>query len=135
MPKENLELANSLQMVVPIQSNLFDTDNLEQMSIAEFQQKKDLLSNMKQQVMLQVDSKKMEQALKVMHAMDILLNRMIDINSDEDGNPIVPSAKEMKEYAGAYRDLVGTLNVLSRMDSIDSTGRAANIYLRVEFEG
>lgn len=123
MAGDNLNLSKELQTTIESQPiELIDVDRLETMSVDEFKQQKDLLANMRQQVMLHVDGKKLEENLKVLAVMDKIFDIMI--NSD-----LKPS--EMNAYTKSLRDLSAMLPNFSRMDTIDGYGGSKRFYIDV----
>ena len=132
MPKKDLALANEIMLSTPKQSvDLFDMENLESMSYSEFKEKKDTLALLRQKVMLQVDGHKLQQTIKVMDAMDDILDRMMDVSIDEDGVPCVPTAKDIQNYASALKSLSDIMRNLSRLDTIDGYGTAREINIQI----
>ncbi len=133
MAKKDLELSNELRMTMPKQQvDLFDMDNLEEMSFTEFKEKKDMLSALRQQVMLQVDGRKLQQTIKVMDNIDMILDRMMTIDIDENGKPRKATAKELQAYGAAIRDLSAFMKTSTRLDTIDGYGTAAEIHIKIE---
>lgn len=123
MAGDNLSLSKELQTTIESQPiELIDVDRLETMSVDEFKQQKDLLATMRQQVMLHVDGKKLEENLKVLAVMDKIFDIMI--NSD-----LKPS--EMNAYTKSLRDLSAMLPNFSRMDTIDGYGGSKRFYIDV----
>lgn len=123
MAGDNLSLSKELQTTIESQPiELIDVDRLETMSVDEFKQQKDLLANMRQQVMLHVDGKKLEENLKVLAVMDKIFDIMI--NSD-----LKPS--EMNAYTKSLRDLSAMLPNFSRMDTIDGYGGSKRFYIDI----
>lgn len=135
MAKKDLSLANEVMLNTPQKSvDLFDIENLENMSYSEFKEKKDMLSLLRQKVMLQVDGRKLQQTIKVMDTMDMLLERMMDITVDKDGMPCVPTAKDMQAYASALKNLSDIMKTLSRLDTIDGYGTPKELHFTINFQ-
>lgn len=133
MEKHDLQLSNELRLSMPQQQvDLFDMENLEQMTYAQFKEKKDMLSALRQQVMLQVDGRKLQQSIKTLNAMDMILDRMMNIDVDNDGKPSIPSAKDLQAYSSALRNLSDIMKNLSRLDTIDGYGTATEIHIKIE---
>ena len=133
MAKKDLNLSNELSLSMPQQSvDLFDIDNLEQMTFSQLKEKKDMLSAVRQQVMLQVDSIKLQQSIKTLNVMDMILDRMMSLKVDPDGNPCIPAAKDLQAYASALQSLSNVMPKLSRLDTIDGYGTAAEIHIKIE---
>lgn len=132
MPRKNLELATNLIEIKPQRTvDLFDLENLDNMSYAEFKEKKDMLSLLRQRVYLQVDGRKLQQLVKVMDTMDNILDRMMDVSIDEDGMPCVPSSKDINNYAAALKYLSDIMKNLGRLDTIDGYGTAREINIQI----
>lgn len=136
MGKQDLQLSNELRLSMPQQQiDLFDMENLEQMTYAQLEEKKKMLSKLRQHITLQVDDMKLRQSIKTLNAMDMILDRMMDIGVDNDGKPVVPSAKDLQAYSSAVRNLSDIVRHLSRLDSLDGYGTANTINIRLEYAG
>lgn len=132
MPRKNLEIATNLIETKPQRAvDLFDLENLDNMSYAQFKEKKDMLSLLRQRVYLQVDGRKLQQLVKVMDVMDGILDRMMDVSIDEDGTPCVPSSKDVNNYASALKYLSDIMKNLGRLDTIDGYGTAREINIQI----
>lgn len=132
MSKKDLSLATNLIENQPSKSvDLFDIENLDNMSYAEFKEKKDMLSLLRQKVMLQVDGRKLQQTIRVIDTMDDILDRMTEITVDKDGVPCIPSAKDIQSYATALKYLSDIMKNLGRLDTIDGYGTAREINIQI----
>lgn len=121
MTEEKLELSTELQALVsqnPVE--LLDVDNLETQTMEHFKEQKQRLAEMRQQVTLWVDGKKLEQSLKVLEAMDNTIDSILDPEC---------TPKDRKALTGSLRDLTIILSNLSRLDTIDGYGGAKGFYI------
>lgn len=130
MVQKNLELAKKENEV-----EILSVGEAEAMSIAKAVEEKQILSNRRQQVMLKLDGRRLEQSVKIMDAMDIALDKIINqFSFDEDGEPITMTAMDFKFYTDAYKNLSNSLREVSRLDSVDTGGKAGRISLEIKFE-
>lgn len=131
LPKnEDLSLAQSLELETPVvEAELVEVDNLEEMSLVQFQKEKKALEIKRKNLALRLDGRKLKQAEKIMDAMDITLDRILEAY-DKD----VVSAQDLNFLASAYERLAKTLGTVSRLDTVDGTGKAARITLEVQYE-
>lgn len=126
MIAESAEIDNQDVEIVPV-------EQVEIMSMAQLEDEKQKLAARRQAVMLRLDGRRLEQSVKIMDAMDVALSNMINnFTFDEEGNSKALSAMDFKFYSDAYKNLSQTLNTVSRLDSVDSGGRAGRVELRLE---
>lgn len=109
--------------------------DVEAMTLSEALEKKQELAKRREQVMLAIDGRRLKQTVRVMDAMDVALDNMISgVSYDKDGNIVNLTAMDFKFYSDAYKNLAGTLDRISRLDSVDSGGKSGRISLKIEFE-
>lgn len=131
------EIAELLAESVKEQQELeiVQVNDIETMTLSEALAKKQELAKRREQVMLTVDGRRLQQTIKVMDAMDIALDNMISgCSYDKDGNVINMSAADFKAYSDGYKNLSQTLERISRLDSVDSGGKSGRLSLKIEFE-
>lgn len=123
----NLSLSTEVKDNIPhIDAELVPLDDLEEMTLDEVNRAKKQLSARKQKLQLQVDDRKLKQTMSIVNNMDKILDTMmIKLTADE------VNAMDVKMLADAYKNMLGSLNSISRLDSIDGTGRATKLVLEV----
>lgn len=135
-PKE-LELASMIQESADLENQeveILPVEQVEVMSMSQLQEEKQKLAARRNQVMLKLDGRRLDQSIKIMDAMDVALANMINnFTFDEEGNPVQMTAMDFKFYSDAYKNLVNSLNTVSRLDSVDSGGKAGRVSLKIEF--
>lgn len=135
-PKE-LELASMIQESANLENQeveILPVEQVEVMSMSQLQEEKQKLAARRNQVMLKLDGRRLDQSIKIMDAMDVALANMINnFTFDEEGNPVQMTAMDFKFYSDAYKNLVNSLNTVSRLDSVDSGGKAGRVSLKIEF--
>lgn len=136
-PKE-LELAELIQESGNIESEeieLVPVEQVEIMSMSQLQEEKQKLAARRNQVMLKLDGRRLDQSIKIMDAMDVALDKMINqVSYDEEGNVVELSAMDFKFYSDAYKNLSNSLQTVSRLDSVDTGGKAGRVSLKIEFD-
>lgn len=136
-PKE-LELAELIQESGNIESQEIELVTVEQaelMSMSQLQEEKQKLAARRNQVMLKLDGRRLDQSIKIMDAMDVALDKMINqVSYDEEGNATELSAMDFKFYSDAYKNLSNSLQTVSRLDSVDTGGKAGRVSLKIEFD-
>lgn len=127
----NLSLSQEIQLKQPekVNAEIVDVEQLEEMSLVEIQKAKAQLTERKKRLQLQLDSRKLEQAKSIMNNMDMTLNRMAEGWSSDK-----VSAMDLKFLTEAYKNLLNSLNLISRLDSIDGTGRATKLSIEVKYK-
>lgn len=127
----NLSLASGIQAKQAefVNAEIVGLDQLEEMSISEVNRAKKELSKKKQRLQLQLDGRKLDQAKQIMDNMDMVLNRMAEGWSSEN-----VSALDLKCLTEAYKNLLNSLNMISRLDSVDGTGRATKLSIEVKYK-
>ena len=134
----DIELAEMINESAKLESQeveLVTTEQVEVMSMAQLQDEKQKLASRRSQVMLKLDGRKLDQSVKIMDAMDVALDKMISqCTYDELGNVVQLSAMDFKFYSDAYKNLSNSLNTVSRLDSVDSGGKAGRVSLKIEFD-
>lgn len=127
----NLSLATGLQSrTEKVKAEIVSLDELEEMSLAEVNQAKKELSRRREQLSLQIDKRKLGQTKKIMDRMDSILEVMGDKLMAED----VP-AQDVRHLTDAYKNMLNSLNMISRLDSADGTGNAAMLSIEVRYKG
>lgn len=124
----DLTLANDLSLSTrdeePVE--LVEAELVSGMSLTEYKREKDILAAKRQQVVLQLDGRKLRQATQVMDRMDGILDKMME--TIQDG-----TAQDVKFLAEAYEKMSKTLATVTRLDTVDGTGKAARLALDVQF--
>ncbi len=132
------EIAELIQESAELESEeveLVPVEQVEVMSLSQLQEEKQKLAARRNQVMLKLDGRRLDQSVKVMDAMDVALtNMMNNFTFDEEGKPVQLTAMDFKFYSDAYKNLVSSLNTISRLDSVDSGGKAGRVSLKIEFD-
>lgn len=126
MPRKNMDLANSLMLNNQEPVELVEAEEIHEMSLSELKREKDLLAARRQQLMLRLDGEKLNQALKINEAMNIAISKVIE--AAEVGN-----AQDFKYFMEGYERLVKCSSMITRLDSVDGTGKAARLALQVDF--
>lgn len=111
---------------------LLPANQVEIMSMSELYQEKQALAQRRNQIMLKLDKRKLKQAEMIMDAMDYALNRMIG-RFNEDGEIEEMDAMSFKMMTDGYKNLLDCLNKISRLDSVDSGGKAGRISIEVKY--
>lgn len=130
MVQENVDQAKEEQEL-----ELVEIEKVEAMTMTEAFTKKQELAARRQEVMLQLDQRRLQQAVKIMDAMDIALDKMINqYTFGENGDPVDMSAMDFKFYTDAYKNLAGILDKVARLDSVDMGNKSTRISLKIEYE-
>lgn len=138
--KNEVEIANLVQEAGKLSEQeveIIPVEQAEVMSMTQVVEEKQALAARRQEVMLKLDGRRLDQAEKVMNAMDTALDKMINqtVYDPKIGEYVDMSAMDFKFYSDAYKNLTTMLKELSRLDSVDSGGKAGRISLKIEFEG
>lgn len=126
MPRKNVDLANTLMLNSQEPVELVEAEEIHEMSLSELKREKDLLAARRQQLMLRLDGEKLNQALRINEAMNIAIGKVIE--AAEVGN-----AQDFKYFMEGYERLVKCSSMITRLDSVDGTGKAARLALQVDF--
>lgn len=126
MPRKNVDLANTLMLNNQEPVELVEAEEIHEMSLSELKREKDLLAARRQQLMLRLDGEKLNQALKINEAMNVAIGKVIE--AAESGN-----AQDFKYFMEGYERLVKCSSMITRLDSVDGTGKAARLALQVDF--
>lgn len=130
MEDNDLILSKEVEIYNPVNTaEIFEIEELEEMSLTQYQKAKNILTEKRKQLMLQLDSKKLQQASKIIDAMDMTLDRYFSGYDKEE-----VSAADLKFLSEAYRNMLQSLNTISRLDSVDSSGKSARLSLEIQFE-
>lgn len=138
--KNEIEIANLVQEAGKLSEQeveIIPVEQAEVMSMTQVVEEKQALAARRQEVMLKLDGRRLDQAEKVMNAMDTALDKMINqtVYDPKIGEYVDMSAMDFKFYSDAYKNLTTMLKELSRLDSVDSGGKAGRISLKIEFDG
>lgn len=96
------------------------------MTLDDVNRAKKQLAARKQKLQLQVDSRKIQQTTQIVNQMDAILDAMMEKLKADDVD-----AFAVEKLTTAYKNMLGSLNTISRLDSIDGTGRATKLVLEV----
>lgn len=124
----NLSLSTEVEKenIPHVSAELVSLDELEEMTLDDVNRAKKQLSARKQRLQLQIDDKKIKQSREIIDKMEMILNAMtVKLTSDE------IDAFAVEKLTTAYKNMLGSLNTISRLDSIDGTGRATKLVLEV----
>lgn len=125
----NLSLATGLQSrTEKVKAEIVSLDEIEEMSLSEVNRAKEQLKKRKQRLQLQIDKQKIEQQSEIMNNMMKFLNK-IGEGLDNDA-----SAMDLKFLTDGYNNQLKALNTISRLDSIDGTGKAAMLSIEVRYK-
>lgn len=125
MADTDLQLANELQLVIPQEPvELVSTSEIEELTLAQYQQAKQALETRRKNLALRLDGRKLDQAIQVMDSMDIILERMICGDN---------KSLDFKNLSEAYERMSKSLNTISRLDSIDGAGHSVRLSLAIEY--
>ena len=127
MPKKNqLALADQIleKTKLEAQNEPVIIEEIEPMTMAQYQYEKNILAERRKQAVLKLDGRKLDQANRVMDAMDVILGRMF--------NPETTNM-DLNFLANAYDKLNKTMSTIVRLDSVDGSGKAQRLALEVQF--
>lgn len=126
----NLSLATELNNnIEKVPAEIVSLDDLEEMSLVEVNRAKKQLSERKKRLQLQLDGRKLTQAQRIMDNMDLALDRMTECLLSPDMSP-----KDVQLLTDAYKNLLNSLNTISRLDSVDGTGKATMLSIEVKYK-
>lgn len=124
----NLSLSTEVQKeeVPHVPAEIVSLVELEEMTLEDVNRAKKQLSARKQRLQLQIDDKKIKQSRDIIDKMEMILAAMTQkLLADE------IDAFAIEKLTTAYKNMLGSLNTISRLDSIDGTGRATKLVLEV----
>ena len=127
MPKKNqLALADQIleQTKLEAQNEPVIIEEIEPMTMAQYQYEKNILAERRKQAVLKLDGRKLDQANRVMDAMDVILGRMFQAETTN---------MDLNFLANAYDKLNKTMSTIVRLDSVDGSGKAQRLALEVQF--
>lgn len=126
MPRKKLDLANEVSLALNKEQEIEIVENadFEMLTMQQYQAEKQILAEKRKAIVLRLDGKKLEQVNKIIAAMDVALDKMVDPET---------SGMDFQFYAKSYDTLNKTLNTTIRLDTVDGSGKAARIALAVEF--
>lgn len=124
----NLSLSTEVEKenIPHVSAELVSLDELEEMTLEDVNRAKQQLAARKQKLQLQVDSRKIKQTTQIVDQMDAILDAMMEKLKAKDVD-----AFAVEKLTNAYKNMLGSLNTISRLDSIDGTGRATKLVLEV----
>lgn len=124
----NLSLSTEVEKesIPHVPAELVSLDELEEMTLDDVNRAKKQLAARKQKLQLQVDSRKIQQTTQIVNQMDAILDAMMEKLKADDVD-----AFAVEKLTTAYKNMLGSLNTISRLDSIDGTGRATKLVLEV----
>lgn len=126
----SLELATSVQDRVPrVNAEIVSLDELEEMSLSEVNQAKAELKRRREQLHLQLDQRKLKQTKTIMDRME----RILDVMGDKLMEVDVPT-QDVKFLTDAYKTMLTSFEKISRLDSVDGTGKAAMLSIEVRYK-
>ncbi len=126
------EIAELIQESAELESEeveLVHVEQVEIMSLSQLQEEKQKLAARRSQVMLKLDGIKLKQAVMIMDRMESILNDDYEGTKDKS-----LTAFDRKSLAEAYSKWLDSLNKISRLDSVDSSGKAGRVSLKIEFD-
>lgn len=124
----NLSLSTEIEKenIPHVSAEIVPLDELEEMTLEDVNRAKKQLSARKQRLQLQIDDKKIKQSQEIIDKMEMILDAMTRKLLDDDID-----AFAIEKLTTAYKNMLGSLNTISRLDSIDGTGRATKLVLEV----
>lgn len=124
----NLSLSTEVEKesIPHVSAEIVSLDELEEMTLEDVNRAKKQLSARKQRLQLQIDDKKIKQSQEIIDKMEMILDAMTRKLLDDDID-----AFAIEKLTTAYKNMLGSLNTISRLDSIDGTGRATKLVLEV----
>lgn len=124
----NLSLSTEVEKenIPHVSAEIVSLDELEEMTLEDVNRAKQQLAARKQKLQLQVDSRKIKQTTQIVDQMDAILDAMMEKLKADDVD-----AFAVEKLTNAYKNMLGSLNTISRLDSIDGTGRATKLVLEV----
>lgn len=124
----NLSLSTEVEKenIPHVPAEIVSLDELEEMTLEDVNRAKKQLSARKQRLQLQIDDKKIKQSQEIIDKMEMILDAMTQKLLDDDID-----AFAVEKLTTAYKNMLGSLNTISRLDSIDGTGRATKLVLEV----
>lgn len=126
----DLSLSNTIKPKIEhVDAELVGLDELEEMTLDEVNRAKKQLSERRKRVQLKLDKNKIEQSERIMDTMSAILSTMAIKLSECD----VP-ARDVRDLANAYSEMLKSLNMVTRLDSVDGTGRATMLSIEVRYK-
>lgn len=126
----DLSLSNTIKpRIEHVDAELVGLDELEEMTLDEVNRAKKQLSERRKRVQLKLDKNKIEQSERIMDTMSAILSTMAIKLSECD----VP-ARDVRDLANAYSEMLKSLNMVTRLDSVDGTGRATMLSIEVRYK-
>lgn len=124
--KNDMGLAEQLSLAIPqtAEVEIIEENEIANLSKADYLREKNKLEQTRSLVALRLDGRKLQQVEKILDAMDNCLDGMINPDA---------TAMDMQAYSKAFDNLNKTLATTMRLDTIDGSGTAARLALRVQF--
>lgn len=105
------------------------------LSPQEIEQKtRSLLAERKKQVMLTLDGKKLQEALKIIDGMQAYSEILFDPDVMDRVKGNIKTSMDLKFLSDAYKTMSDKLQMLMRLDTIDSDGTAGEINLAIHYK-
>lgn len=134
---QNVELAAIVQQSASISPQdielVSSVEDVEIMSMAQLQKEKQELAQKREQTLIKLDKARIQQAEKIIKAMDFALDQMMGYY-DESGNLVGIPAMDFRLLTDGYKNLINSYNLVTRLDSVDTGGKAGRLTLKIEYE-
>lgn len=128
MPRKKLDLAEQVNLELATKETqeveIVENPDFELMTMTDYQNAKNMLAERRKVAVLHLDGRKLQQANKIMDAMDAALNKLCDPET---------TAMDFNFYAQSFDRLNKTLATTIRLDTVDGSGKAARLALEVQF--
>lgn len=128
----NLVLAESAKRnneTEKVSAELVSVEELEVMTLADINRAKQELSKRRQSMQFRVDDAKLKQTKKLLNIMDNTLDSMLSGYTSGE-----MTAKDASDLSRTYESLLKSLNMVSRLDSVDGGGRATKLSIEVKYK-
>lgn len=110
-------------------------EEFEEMSLTVENECKRHLSNVRKQVMLEIDKRKLKEANKFIDSQEFLVDVLSDPKVWKEVRENTKTAQDIKFLADASAKILESYRKLIRMDSLDGFGNAATLNLSIQFGG
>lgn len=134
--KKELELFEMVQESADLEKQeveLVSVEEVEIMSMTQLHQEKAELEKLLERTKLKIDKARIQQAVKIIEAMDSALDKMIGYY-DKNGNLVEITPLDFKLLTEGYKNLMNSYNLVTRLDSVDTGGKAGRLSLKIEFD-
>lgn len=112
-----------------VSAELVSVEELEVMTLADINRAKQELSKRRQSMQFRVDDAKLKQTKKLLNIMDNTLDSMLSGYTSGE-----MTAKDASDLSRTYESLLKSLNMVSRLDSVDGGGRATKLSIEVKYK-